>query len=67
MNVSMILSVMTHLFVAMRSVLILAIVLLMLIVRPKATEAFALANQGTEAMLTLMAVNLVRTIFCNSF
>jgi competence protein ComGC len=52
MNVSMILSAMTHLLVAMRSVLILASVLLMLIVRPNDTKAFALANQATEAMLT---------------
>jgi hypothetical protein len=57
MNVSMILSAMTHLLVAMRSVLILASVLLMLNVRPKATEVFVLAILDIEAMLTLLAVN----------
>jgi hypothetical protein len=57
MNVSMIQNAMIHSLVAMRSVLIHASVLLMLIVRPNATEAFALANLDIEAMLTLMAVN----------
>jgi hypothetical protein len=59
----MIQSAMIHLLVAMRSVLIHASVLLMLIVRPNATEAFAHAILDIEAMLTLMAVNLVRTGF----
>jgi hypothetical protein len=63
MNVSMILSAMTHLLVAMRSVLILATVLLMLNVRPKNTEAFVFVILDIEAMLILMAVNRVRTVF----
>jgi hypothetical protein len=57
MNVSMIQNAMTHLFVVMRSVLILATVLPMLIVRPNATEAFVLAILDIEAMLILLAVN----------